>query len=198
VRHQVVGWREEKGTASGLMVRISPDGAAPEWMLARDLARPQVSPPPAEVGGSAATEKWIDVHLGSQTLVAYEGLRPVYATLVSTGRGGQKSDSATPAGVHRVWVKIVTSTMDNVEREDVGRHYSMEDVPYVQFFAKAVALHAAFWHRDFGRVRSHGCVNLAPHDAKWLFSFTAPHVPTAWHAAYPTKNEKGTAIRVRL
>ena len=58
--------------------------------------------------------------------------------------------------------------------------------------AKAVALHGAFWHRDFGRVRSHGCVNLAPIDAKWVFGFTGPRVPVGWHAAYPTDRNTGT------
>ena len=69
--------------------------------------------------------------------------------------------------------------MDNVERDDLDAHYSLEDVPYVQFFDKAVALHGAYWHRDFGHMKSHGCVNLAPLDARWLFDFTGPHLPRA-------------------
>jgi L,D-transpeptidase catalytic domain len=198
VKLERVGWREEKATPLGAMVRISPDDAkSAEWMLARDLAHATISPPPSEVGGAQTTERWIDVHLASQTLVAYEGTRPVFATLVSTGRGGPKSGSETPVGVHRIWVKIATSTMDNVERDDVGRHYSMEEVPYVQFFDKAVAIHGAYWHSGFGRVRSHGCVNVAPLDARWLFSFTGPKLPAGWAAAYPTKIEQGTAVRVR-
>jgi hypothetical protein len=198
VRFERVGWHEEKATAMGTMVRISADGATTaEWMLARDLAHPTLAPPPAEIGGATTTERWIDVHLASQTLVAYEGARPVFATLVSSGRGGPKSGSETPVGVHRIWVKIATSTMDNVERDDVGKHYSMEEVPYVQFFDKAVAIHGAYWHSGFGKVRSHGCVNVAPLDARWLFGFTGPRLPSGWAAAYPTKLELGTAVRVR-
>ncbi len=155
-RLQVVHVLEE----SGPYVRVG----AGEWMLARDVARPHLAPPPAEVGGSA--ERWIDVELATQTLVAYEGARPVYATLVSTGRGPQGTDSATPTGVHRIWVKILASDMDNVERDDLDAHYSLEDVPYVQFFDHAVGLHGTYWHRDFGHVKSHGCVNLAPLDAR--------------------------------
>jgi lipoprotein-anchoring transpeptidase ErfK/SrfK len=178
-------------------VRISDDGVTPtQWMLARDLARPSLAAPPAELGADT-TERWIDVELATQTLVAYEGTRPVYATLASTGRGPRGSGSDTPAGVHRIWVKILSSNMDDTERDDVDRHYSMEDVPYVQFFDNAVALHGAYWHRDFGRVKSHGCVNLAPLDARWLFTFTEPHVPAAWAAAYPNALEKGTTVRVR-
>src|SRR5581483_11047058 len=107
-----------------------------EWIAARDVARPHLAPPPPEAAGPH--ERWIDVELASQTLVAYEGPRPVYATLVSTGRGAPGTDAATPPGVHRIWVKIQASDMDNVERDDLDAHYSLEDVPYVQFFDKAV------------------------------------------------------------
>jgi lipoprotein-anchoring transpeptidase ErfK/SrfK len=195
--------REERATqarGTGLMVRVSDDGVEPSsWIFARDLARPQSSQPPSELDTTAIArgERWIDVDRASQTLVAYEGARPVFATIVSTGRGPEGSDSSTPRGVHRIWVKLIASTMDNLEREDAERHYSIEDVPYVQFFDKAVALHGAFWHRDFGRVHSHGCVNLAPRDAEWLFRFTGPHLPAGWSAALPTAYEPGTTIRVR-
>ncbi|MGH7297925.1 MAG: L,D-transpeptidase, partial [Polyangiaceae bacterium] len=121
----------------------------------------------------------------------------VYTTLVSTGRGPAGSDSATPTGVHRIWVKLLASDMDNVERDDLDAHYSLEDVPYVQFFDKAVALHGTYWHRDFGHVKSHGCVNLAPLDARWLFDFTGPRLPAGWSAAYPEATDPGTAVRVR-
>jgi lipoprotein-anchoring transpeptidase ErfK/SrfK len=182
-RFELVRLREE----SGPMVRID-DGA---WMLAREIARPSVAPAPIEL--ARAGERWIDVEVATQTLVAYEGTRPVYATLVSTGR----SESATPKGVHRIWVKLLASDMDNVERGDLDAHYSMEDVPYTQFFHSGVALHGTYWHRDFGHARSHGCVNLAPLDARWLFGFTGPRVPGGWAAAYPTPVDEGTVVRVR-
>jgi hypothetical protein len=197
-RFQKVAWRESVASAQGLMVRVSDDGVAPtEWMRARDLSHPTLAAPPAEVGGPATHERWIDVELATQTLVAYEGTTPVFATIVSTGKGPVGSDTATPPGVHRIWVKLVSTNMDNLEKDDVDRHYSIEDVPWVMFFDKAVALHGAFWHRDFGRVRSHGCVNLAPLDAKRIFDWTAPRLPRGWSAALPTPLEPGTAVRVR-
>ncbi len=184
LRFQRLRIREEQGP----MVRVD-DGA---WMLARDLARPRVAPAPIELSNPG--EHWIDVDLATQTLVAYEGPRPVYATLVSTGRG---ADAATPLGVHRVWVKLVDSDLNNVEREDRDAHYSLEDVPDVQFFDGAVALHGTYWHGDFGRPRSHGCVNLSPLDAHWLFDFTEPHLPAGWTAVYPTPSDEGSIVRVR-
>jgi hypothetical protein len=177
----------EEGDA---MVRVG-DGA---FMLARDLARPNLAAPPADVVRPG--EHWIDVDRSTQTLVAYEGVRPVYATLVSTGRGAPGTSSATPPGIHRVWVKILASDMGNTTRDD-EEHYSLEDVPYVQFFDSAVALHGTYWHGDFGHVRSHGCVNLSPLDAQWMFAFTEPHLPAGWVAVYPTTLDEGTVVRVR-
>ena len=52
-------------------------------------------------------------------------------------------------------------------------------MPFVQYFTEGFALHGAYWHDDFGTPRSHGCVNLAPVDAAWLFRFTDPEVPAA-------------------
>ncbi len=195
-----VAWREElaASVSAGTMVRVSEDGVSPaEWVRGKDLAHPTLSAPPDEVGGGATPERWVDVDLATQTLVAYDGAKPVYATLISSGRGPAGSETATPTGVHRVWVKLGTTNMDNLERDDAEQHYSIEDVPYAQFFDKAVALHGAFWHKDFGRVHSHGCVNLAPRDAQWLFDFTLPHLPAGWSAVLPTPLERGTAIRVR-
>lgn len=186
-RFQLVHVRD----ASGAMVRVDEGG----WMLSRDLARPSRAPAPAEVTGPR--ERWVDVDSSSQTLVAYEGPRPVYATLVSTGRGAPGSSSVTPPGVHRIWVKIFASDMANVQSQDIEPHYSLEDVPYVQFFDDAVALHGTYWHGDFGHPRSHGCVNLSPLDAHWLFDFTEPRVPAGWDAAYPASGDPGSVVRVR-
>jgi lipoprotein-anchoring transpeptidase ErfK/SrfK len=87
--------------------------------------------------------------------------------------------------------------MDNLEDENASNYYRIEDVPYVQFFAKGVGLHAAFWHRNFGHERSHGCVNLAPRDAEYLFAWTGPRLPNGWSAALPTRFDEGTLVRVR-
>jgi hypothetical protein len=176
------------GDDVGAMAHLE-DGS---WMMRQDLARPAAEPPPAEV--TVRDERWIDVDLASQTLVAYEGTVPVYATLVSTGRPGE---DATPRGVHRIWVKILASDMGNSARSDVEAHYALEDVPYVQFFDGAVALHGTYWHRDFGHARSHGCVNLSPLDAHWLFGFTGPRVPGGWAAAYPIGFDEGSVVRIR-
>lgn len=160
------------------------------FIAARDVARPSLSTSPSEVTGEA---RWIDIDLGSQTLVAYVGARPVYATLVSTGRAG----SPTRRGVFRVWVKLAEDDMDDLERNDVTENYAIQAIPWVQYFDGGIALHAAFWHDRFGRTRSAGCVNLAPRDARYLFEFTGPSLPSGWDAILPTERSPGTLIRVR-
>jgi hypothetical protein len=129
--------------------------------------------------GIEPDEHWIHVDLSEQTLVAYIGDRPVFATIVSTG----KDPGMTPVGVHRIQSKfIVTSMRDQPIEEEA---YSIEDVPWTQYFSNNVALHGSFWHGGYGLVRSHGCVNLSPADARWLFGFTEPKLPVGWAAAMP-------------
>jgi L,D-transpeptidase catalytic domain len=129
-------------------------------------------------------EHWVEVSIANQTLVAYDGTKPVYATLVSTGEAGlddPEKTKSTVLGEFRIFAKHVTTTMSS---EAVGEEFQLKDIPYVQYFQEGYALHAAYWHDDFGIPRSHGCINLAPDDAKWLFSWTEPRVPAPWHGAH--------------
>lgn len=148
--------------------------------------------------GVGPDETWIDVDLANQTLVAYEGMTPVYATLVSSGRIRDPEDPLqthdTPTGLWRIRSKYVTHTMDGDHATDGP--YSIEDVPYVMYFELAFALHSAFWHDGFGRPRSHGCVNLAPEDARWLFGWAHPRLPEGWHTVFPTAADPATWVYV--
>lgn len=139
--------------------------------------------------------KWIDISIRNQTLVAYVGRRPVYATLVSTGRGGladPEKSFATVRGTFMIHHKAVSSTMDG--DDDKSDSFNLLDVPFVQYFHKGYALHGTYWHDEFGRERSHGCVNLAPQDAAWLFEWTDPQVPSDWHATL--NKERGTVVYI--
>ena len=155
------------------------------------LAEPQPVPE-----GIEPWERWIDVSLGKQLLVAYEGSRPVYVTLVSTGRKGSKTEPFdTPPGRYRIRSKHVSTTMDGNTASDGA--YSIQDVPWAMFFEGSYALHGAFWHDGFGRVRSHGCVNLGPTDARWLFQWTTPFLPEAWHGVHAHEGSPGSTVIVR-
>jgi lipoprotein-anchoring transpeptidase ErfK/SrfK len=154
-----------------------------------DLARPR---PPADL---APGEKWIDVDLTRQALVAVEGTRPVFATLISSGRrnpNDKDHDFPTPTGTFHIREKHVTSTMDGDIAADGP--YSIEDVPWVMYFQGSYALHGAFWHDAFGRPRSHGCVNLSPEDARTLFAWADPPLPPNWHAVMAKSDTDGTRV----
>jgi hypothetical protein len=126
-------------------------------------------------------ERWLDVNITKQTLVAYDGERPIFATLISTGEAGledHEKTTATKRGIFRIHTKYVTATMSS---DEVGEEFELRDVPYVQYFEEGYALHGAYWHDRFGTPKSHGCINLSPEDARRLFFFTEPALPSGWH-----------------
>ena len=86
--------------------------------------------------------------------------------------------------------------MDNLDEPEAETYYSVEDVPYVQFFSKGVALHGAYWHDLFGQRHSHGCVNLSVPDAKFLFDFANPDLPVGWSAVHPYAYDSGLKVIV--
>lgn len=189
-RFQTLQVQEERSVTGHRWFRYA-DAA---WVSDRDVRAPTQADVPSELRPG---ERWIDVDVASQVLTAYVGERPVFATLVSTGKGEGKSELATPRGTHRVWVKLRSSNMDNLDDESAAENYAIQAVPWVMYFEHGYGLHGTFWHRDFGNKHSHGCVNLTPRDAEHLFAFTSPHLPTGWTAALPTAYEPGTLIRVR-
>jgi hypothetical protein len=142
-------------------------------------------------------QKWIDLSIVSQTMVAYEGTTPVYVTMVSTGRDGlndPKTTRSTVRGTFKIREKHVTTTMD---AHEVDNKFELRDVPWVQYFEAGYALHASYWHDDFGKPRSHGCVNMSPIDAHWFFLWTTPGLPENWHAAYASQSlGEGTIVYI--
>jgi L,D-transpeptidase catalytic domain len=162
------------------------------WLRADLITVTKPGPPPP---GLKPGEKWIDVNLKNQTLVAFEGDRPVYATLISSGRrdlNDPDKDHQTHNGSYRIREKHVSATMDQDTASDGP--YSIQDVPWIQYFHGSIALHGAFWHSDFGHVKSHGCVNLSPWDAKALFGWTDPPLPPGWHGVHATAEQPGTIV----
>jgi hypothetical protein len=168
-----------------LSYRIS----ATEWIPIGDVRMIQPAEPPPLLREG---ERWIDIDNDTQTLVAYEGNYPVYATLVSTGA----RDTPTETGLWRVWKKVAETDMSGLSGEDP---YAVATVPWTQFFSpeKGLALHAAYWHDRFGTPRSHGCINLSPRDARWLYFWSDPVIPPGWTMAAGVSEAPGSIIRVR-
>jgi lipoprotein-anchoring transpeptidase ErfK/SrfK len=114
--------------------------------------------------------KWIDIQLSTQTLTAYENDTPVLSALVSTGVPGM----STPVGKYAIIRKVRSQVMS-------GPGYYLPNVEFVAYFYRGYAIHGTYWHNNFGRPMSHGCVNMTNPDAEWLYNW-AP---------------KGTTVRVR-
>ncbi len=139
------------------------DGAA-----FRPLTQDDVSPINPDV--DSATKKII-VNLNYQTLSCMEGDKEVYFCRVSTGMQA----GSTPVGEHAVWRKLISVRM---AASTTGASYDLPGMSWTTFFVgDGVAIHAATSHNDFGAVRSHGCVNCRPEDAKWVFRWSLPAVP---------------------
>nr|MBC7244715.1 L,D-transpeptidase family protein [Chloroflexota bacterium] len=128
-------------------------------------------------------EKWIEVDLSTQRLIAYEGEVEVFRVEVSTGA----ASTPTVTGRFRIYRKLLSQTM-------VGPDYVQPNVPYVMYFYGAYSLHGTYWHNDFGRPRSHGCVNLRVQDAKWLFEWTDPPLPPGATEVWDTTRGAGTLV----
>jgi lipoprotein-anchoring transpeptidase ErfK/SrfK len=128
-----------------------------------ESSAPQAVLRPAGVGPD---ERWIDVDLTQQRLVAYEGDTPVFDTLVSSGTWNHP----TVTGQFRVWLRFTSQTMDG---RRLGYNYYLENVPYVMYFYQDYALHGTFWHNNFGTPMSHGCVNLPTPAAEWIFNWSS-------------------------
>ncbi len=227
------------------------------WLKAEDIG--VVDKPPTWPDFADKGEKWIDVSITQQVLVLYEGRKPVYATLVSTGRdklGDPKETLSTLRGTFRLQSKHIAAAMDSEENSSVsggsrghgakmsanagetterlkkaeasgaslnaedkrrlaninkGRDpeygitmrrgsadFELRDVPWIQYFASGYALHGAYWHDVFGIARSHGCINLAPIDARYVFQWTDPPVPKGWHGINVGADMgEGTGVVVR-
>lgn len=160
-RYTTVTIFEEQLVGERMWYRIGPD----QWIEQGNLG---LVIPTARPEGVGPTDQWIEINLYEQTLAAYEGDRMVYATLVSSGLPWW----STQPGLFRIWLKVQQGKMSG--REGKPDYYYLEDVPWTMYFNGQFALHGAYWHDKFGLRHSHGCVNLSPKDALWLFNWTIP------------------------
>jgi hypothetical protein len=137
---------------------IGPD----EWVLGRDVkvVTPNTTPP-----SGVTSQRWIDVNLAEQTLAVYDHGQMVYATVIATG----EKPNYTRPGLFPIYKKLEAETMRG--GNGTPEFYYLEKVPWTMYFDKARALHGAYWRANMGYVQSHGCVNLFPGDAHWIFDW---------------------------
>ena len=141
-------------------------------------------------------QKWIDISLANQTLAAFVGHKPVFATLVSSGidrLGDPAKGPATIQGVFKVQSKHVTREVDSKEVTD---SFSLPEVPWVTEFAEGFAITGSYWLTDFGEAQSFHNVALSPVDAHWVWTWSDPPVPEGWHGVVADEAAATTIVYV--
>ena len=133
-------------------------------------------------------EKWIAIDLEEQMLHAYVGERLVRVVPCSTGIRNN-----TAPGRYRIKWKRRLQTM-NLRRG----HLRVEDVQYVMYYdrRRSIAIHASYWNNDFGKRRSHGCVNLPRDDARWIYDWSTPNSLPEDSENFHCPTDKGTRVIV--
>ncbi|MBM0740534.1 L,D-transpeptidase [Phormidium sp. CLA17] len=132
----------------------------PSFLLAQQTPIPQLKKL------KQSEERWIEIDLSKQRLIAWEGNRPVYAVIVSTG----KASTPTPTGVFSIQTRYRTTRMS-------GDGYDIPSVPYAMFYHRGYAIHGADWHNSFGTPVSHGCTNVAVNHARWIYNWASVGTP---------------------
>lgn len=135
-----------------------------QWVEQRMIARVLPNPTPPE---GVTGNRWIEVNLFEQTLAVYENNQLVFATMIATGI----DPFFTRPGVFQIRNKLESTPMSGAFAGDRSDYYYLQDVPWTMYYDQARALHAAYWRTRFGYQQSHGCVNLSPGDAHWLFDW---------------------------
>ncbi len=149
------------------------------------------------LGSTSGEEKWIEVDLSEQKLRAWEGNNLFLETLVSTGLPW----FPTPTGEFRIWAKVRATKMEGGSGK---YYYYLPNVPYVMFIEsdkipgfRGYSLHGTYWHNDFGKVHSHGCVNLPTSVAEKLYYWANPPLPEDKKSIYAIEDKTaGTRVTI--
>jgi len=143
-----------------------------------------------QVLGATTGDKWIEVDLSEQKLIAHQGDQIFLESLVSTGLWHK-----TPPGEYQIWYKIRATKMEGGNKA-IHTYYYLPNVPYDMFFNGDIGIHGTYWHHNFGQPMSHGCVNAPTPIAEKLFYWTDPQLPEGQWAVRATADNPGTKIVV--
>jgi hypothetical protein len=139
---------------------VGPD----EWLEGSLVGRVTPNNTPPE---GVTNDRWIEVNLFEQTLAVYDHRQLVFATLIATGM----EPFWTRPGLFQIYTRLDSTLMRGAFEANRSDFYYLQDVPWTMYYDEARALHGAYWRTRFGFQQSHGCVNLAPGDAHWLFDW---------------------------
>jgi lipoprotein-anchoring transpeptidase ErfK/SrfK len=163
VGRRVLLYQAANDANGGLWYRVSEPPETPMWVhssLIRKVA-------PVKFEGAKYPGKWVNVNITQQIVTAYQGGTPMMVTLASTGT----TKNPTEIGVWKIFYRLLKDDMEGGSKA-TGDYYNLKNVPYTQYFhISGEGLHGTYWHDNFGRRRSHGCVNLSTPIAGWLYNW---------------------------
>lgn len=118
--------------------------------------------------------KRLEIRLESQTVLAYEDENVVYMARAATGAHFSNGDFRTPTGHFETSRKRPSRHMASGDPA-APNGYDLPGVPWVCYITSSgIAFHGTYWHNDFGKPRSHGCVNVSSEAARWIYRWTQP------------------------
>jgi len=139
-------------------------------------------------------ERWIEVDLSEQWLRAWDGDQIFLETAISSGL----PKTPTPTGEFQVWVKLRSAKMQGGQGRN---YYYLPNVPFVMYFEneripgwRGYGLYGTYWHNDFGRPRSHGCVNLPTAVAERLYYWATPSLPANKSSVFASPDNPGMRV----
>lgn len=158
--------------------------------LKEPLSFPKTEEKYKKVLPATTEEKWVEVDLARQHLIAHEGAQIFMDVPISSGKWGR-----TRTGNFRVWIKLRYTLMHGGSQA-LGTYYYLPNVPCTQYFDGEIGLHGTYWHNNFGHVMSHGCVNMRTPDACRLFEWTSPPISSDRNVVHPSAQYPGTRVVV--
>lgn len=146
------------------------------------------------LGTQNSDNKWVEIDLSEQKLKAWDGGQLFLETPISSGLPW----TPTPIGEFTIWAKLRATKMEGGEGK---YYYNLPNVPYVMFLEndkvpgwKGYGLHGTYWHNDFGKPHSHGCVNLPTSIAEKLYYWVTPGIPEKKTSVFASPDNMGTKV----
>lgn len=140
------------------------------------------------LGDTTGQEKWIEVDLSEQKLIAHQGDQIFLESPISSGL-----TFPTPVGTYAIWYKTRFTKMEGGSKTN-HTYYYLPNVPYTMFFHDGFGIHGTYWHNNFGHPMSHGCVNAPTPVAEKLFYWTTPVLPAGASYVRATPDNPGTKV----
>lgn len=139
-------------------------------------------------------DKYIEVRLEDQLVIAYEGDTQVQ--LFRCSAGVTKGDvPQTPMGDFRTDYKRPSRHMIDGNDHHMNT-FNLPGVPWISYIdVNGISFHGTYWHNNFGVPMSHGCINLPPASAKWIYRWTNPVVGIGEQRGY--KMMGGTRVTIK-